>query len=306
MVIKNFLFHRVSNDEDNLWPPMRPLLFDRVIQFLKANYDLVPLEQFLHDPKAFGKIKKPATVLFDDGYKDNIEFAAPILQSYKCPASFYVVTDCIDRDLPTWTYLIDNALQKTKQEKIELNLSFVPAGIRVIKIIKEIGSDNIGQVKPWMKSLPNAQRMQILREILAQCSDVEIPSKKMMNWKDVCQLHSEGFIIGSHSHTHPMLASLADEAEIKEELSVSFKKIQQETGNKPLSISYPIGSFDERVKQESERCGYQFGLAVEQRFYKNFPLDKYEIPRVELYQEAWWKTKMRISGIYGSMRRLWK
>ena len=42
--------------------------------------------------------------MFDDGYKDNIEYAAPILRQFKCPASFYVVTDCIDRNVPTWTY----------------------------------------------------------------------------------------------------------------------------------------------------------------------------------------------------------
>jgi peptidoglycan/xylan/chitin deacetylase (PgdA/CDA1 family) len=182
----------------------------------------------------------------------------------------------------------------------------VPQQLRVDK--KNSGNEpgNIKEVKPWMKSLPNTQRIQILAEILAQCNDVDLPQNKMMNWNEVRQLSTGGFIIGSHSHTHPMLASLADAGEIKTELTVSFEKINTATGKEPLSISYPIGSFDERVKSISLQSGYKFGLAVEQKFYKTHPQDLYAIPRVELYQEAWWKTRMRMSGIYSSIRQVWK
>ncbi|MEI2824763.1 MAG: polysaccharide deacetylase family protein, partial [Chitinophagaceae bacterium] len=78
---------------------------------------------------AFASEKKIATVLFDDGYKDNLEMAAPILSKYKCPASFYVVTDCIDRNIPTWTYILDDRFSKTRKEKIELDFDFVPRKI---------------------------------------------------------------------------------------------------------------------------------------------------------------------------------
>jgi len=306
MVIRNFLFHRVSDEVDSLWPPMKPELFNRIIKFLTQKYDVVPLESFLQNPVAFGKLRNPATILFDDGYKDNIEFAAPILQRYNCPASFYVVTDCIDRNIPTWTYLVDNAFQQTKLPKVELDFEFVPQQLRAVKKSSAEGSGNIKEVKPWMKSLPNTQRIKILAEILAQCTDVVLPQNKMMNWDEVRQLSYGGFIIGSHSHTHPMLASLADAAEIQTELTVSFEKICTAIGKQPLSISYPIGSFDERVKNISLQSGYKFGLAVEQEFYKTHPQDLYAIPRVELYQEAWWKTRMRMSGIYSSIRQLWK
>ena len=54
-------------------------------------------------------------ILFDDGYKDNLDFAAPILSRYQCPASFYVVTQCIDQNIPTWTYQVDYLFQYTRQ-----------------------------------------------------------------------------------------------------------------------------------------------------------------------------------------------
>jgi peptidoglycan/xylan/chitin deacetylase (PgdA/CDA1 family) len=75
-------------------------------------------------------------------------------------------------------------------------------------------------------------------------------------------------------------------------------------GEKPVTISYPIGSWDERVVNASAKAGYQFGLAVEQRFYKPDTDNLFTIPRVELYNEAWWKARLRISGLYQTVKKL--
>src|SRR5688572_26975157 len=99
MVLKNFLFHRVASDQDNLWLAMTTSLFESIIKLLNRRYKVVLLEKFLEEPEAYRKSGPLATVLFDDGCKDNISIAAPILQRYKCPASFYIVTNSIDSGL---------------------------------------------------------------------------------------------------------------------------------------------------------------------------------------------------------------
>lgn len=306
MMLKNFLFHRVSEETDLLWPPMKPAHFERIIAYLTRHYQVVPLEGYLTEPSAFSAKRPLATVLFDDGYKDNIEYAAPVLKKYNCPASFYIVTDCIDRNVPTWTYLVDNLFQQTGVKNIQLEFDFVPRHLSSISLAEGNRSPGVKAIKPWMKSLSNNRRIQIMQALTGQCADVPMPENKMMNWDDIRQMDQDGFIIGSHSHTHPMLASLESEAEIKDELNISFLKISAATGKAPLSISYPIGSFDERVKRISAEAGYQFGLAVKQQFYRSSAHDHFEIPRVELYQEPWWKTKARVSGIYSTIRRIWK
>lgn len=303
MIIRNFLFHRVTNEEDAMWPPMKPALFSKIIQYLVKNYSVVALEQFLDNPDAYKSKKQLATISFDDGYKDNIEFAVPILQQYKCPASFYIVTDCIDNNLPTWTYLVDSVFQQTRKENIEFEQNFVPDKFKNIKINTGAAANSLlKQVKPWMKSLSNPQRVAITNEILEQCNDVQLPHGKMMSWGDICQLKDNGFIIGSHSHTHPMLASLQEEDEIIDELRISMQRLTEETGQKPLSISYPIGSFDERVIRLSKEQGYQYGLAVEQKYF-NYPSNTMAIPRVELYQQNWWKVKLHLTGNYWNRLR---
>jgi len=288
-----------------LWPPIKPPLFAEIIKYLNQHYAIVPLEHYLLDPGAFQTSRKIATVLFDDGYKDNIEFAAPILKKIKCPASFYVVSDCIDKNIPTWTYIIDHLFQETGKDRIELPYEFTPERFKLFYLKKnEDRNPLIKEIKPWVKKLPNPQRLLIIQTLLDQCRDVPVPANKMMSWNDIRQLAAEGFTIGSHSHTHPLLASLQDEMEISDELRISGKRIREESGKFPLTISYPNGSFDERVVRLSAKEGYTYGQAVEQRFFSTERDDNFKIPRVELYQEPWWKVKMRISGIYGRIKKI--
>lgn len=307
MLIRNFLFHRVSEETDNMWPPMTPDLFARTVQYLENKYSVVALEHFLEDPASCKSKRQIATISFDDGYKDNIEFAAPILKKYNCPASFYIVTDCIDRNIPTWTYLIDAVFQQTVKTGLSLEYDFVPEKFKDIRLrINASANPLVKEVKPWMKSLSNPQRVIITNGILQQCDDVQLPADKMMNWNDIRQLGTAGFIIGSHSHTHPMLASLQQESEITGELKISAQRIKTETGKAPLTISYPIGSFDERVMRLSKEQGYKYGLAVEQKYF-SYPSNSMSIPRVELYQEGWWKIKLHLTGNYWNrLRRIVK
>jgi peptidoglycan/xylan/chitin deacetylase (PgdA/CDA1 family) len=284
-----------------MWPPMKPDLFAAIIRHLKKHFEVVPLEAWLADPKAFDNTKKLATVLFDDGYKDNIEFAAPILRENECPASFYIVTDSIDRNVPTWTYVVDHAFRHSKKPFFHFDGHEVPANLKKIKA----GSPDIRSVKPWMKKLSNPARLGMIAQLMSQCNDIPPIVRIMMNWDDITTMKNEGFIIGSHSHTHPMLASLPDENEIREELQLSYDRIREKLGEAPATISYPIGSFDERVIRLSKETGYTYGLAVEQRFYNDASHDIMQIPRVELYQEPWWKVRSRISGIYSGLKKIW-
>lgn len=306
MLVKNFLFHRVSEEIDKLWPPMRPALFEEIIKTLLKNHTIICLEELLNASSGVSASKPFATVLFDDGYKDNIDYAAPILKKYSCPASFYVVTDCIDKNIPTWTYLIDHALQKTTVPELSLPFTYVPPELKLIRLpIDKLSNPQVTKVKPWMKSLSNKKRREVLQTILNQCKDVYAPENKMMNWNDIRELKQDGFHIGSHSHTHPMLGTLEDETEINDELSISFNRIKDETAESPRTISYPIGSYDERVIKLAKKNGYKWGLAVEQKFYLTHKDTQFTIPRVELYQEPWWRISMRISGMYTRLKQLW-
>lgn len=284
---------------------MQPALFEKIIRYLTGNFKVVLLEDYLKDPSLYKREKNLATVCFDDGYKDNIEKAAPILLRHRCPASFYIVTDCIDRNIPTWTYITDHFFQQGINNKLLLENDFVPEFLQRMEWNNaEEATDWGKKVKPWMKNLPNTQRLWVMQQLEHQNNGKVIPRNMMMNWSEVKELQEAGFYIGSHSFSHPMLANLASEDEIYNELIISSERIQQQLGEKPLTISYPIGSWDARVISASQKAGYKYGLAVEQRFYKPGTDHLFTIPRVELYNESWWKSRLRISGLYQTVKKL--
>jgi len=45
----------------------------------------------------------------------------------------------------------------------------------------------------------------------------------------------------------------------------------------------------------SKKAGYKFGLAVKQKLFNPSTDNFFEIPRIELYNESWLKTRLRIS-----------
>ena len=233
--------------------------------------------------------------MFDDGYKDNIEHAAPILEKYNCKASFYVVTDCIDQNKPTWTYILEYIFQYTSIADVKIAFGFLPNELIVDQLVnKEARMKYVSKLKPFLKKISHEDRNVILNYLINSYHDVTVP-KLMMDWNDLKMLKRAGHYIGSHTATHCMLETMTDENEIRKELMDSALAIQKHLGYFPLTISYPIGSFNENVKRLSKEAGYKIGLAVKQNWYDPDKDDLFEIPRIELYNEAWWKTKWRIT-----------
>ena len=95
--------------------------------------------------------------------------------------------------------------------------------------------------------------------------------------------------------SHSMLGTNNDNKEVLDELILSGQIIKKNLGHFPDTISYPVGSYNSKTKELAKEAGYKIGLAVNQRLYNPKDQDFYEVPRIELYNESWFKTKMRIS-----------
>lgn len=302
-MVSNFLFHRVNPNRDQLWDPMDNRLFERCLSYLKNHFELVRLEDYA--PHTLRSEKdRLATIMFDDGYKDNFTEAAPVLNKYNIKASFYVVTDCIDFNIPTWTHELEYRFAHTSRAVIDLPFSSLPISLQHATFASAAERINyVRRLKPVLKTISHRERTQLLAAVKHQLPDVELPLI-MMSWDDCRALVSEGHYIGSHTVSHGMLGTMEDDAEVVHELLGSKKRIEQELGYSPKTISYPVGSYNDRVKKLAEKGGYTIGLAVNQTRYNPEHHDCFEIPRIELYNEPWLKTKLRITNRLEHLKRL--
>jgi peptidoglycan/xylan/chitin deacetylase (PgdA/CDA1 family) len=88
-------------------------------------------------------------------------------------------------------------------------------------------------------------------------------NKECLTWKEVRKLRAQGIQFGSHTVNHPVLYASSWE-EIKNQLSLSQKKLGQELGEAVTSFAYPYafpqqdqrftGAFKKLLQEEGYRC----------------------------------------------------
>ncbi|MFE6332905.1 polysaccharide deacetylase family protein [Streptomyces sp. NPDC057798] len=83
----------------------------------------------------------------------------------------------------------------------------------------------------------------------------------MLDWDQVRDLAAAGVEIGGHSHTHPQLDQLPDDA-LRRELIVCKEMVSDRLGAVPASFAYPYGYSSRRVREAVRETGYAQALAV--------------------------------------------
>jgi peptidoglycan/xylan/chitin deacetylase (PgdA/CDA1 family) len=237
--------------------------FARQMKWLKQNTrilsekDLINLITTAADSHEKSKIPLVA-ITFDDGYLDNYTLAYPVLKSLNIQAIFFVCTAMItDRRLWWWdivAYLI-NKCQKPFIVMDNWHHDFLTERSGTIQFFQSA-----------MKKLSAVQINQCIEDISNAC-DVALPSidlqdRELMNWNQIREMSSNQMTVASHTHTHPTLALLSN-LEMQEELVLSKKILENQLGQRVLSISYPFGDhcyIPSVVQTIARNCGYQLGF----------------------------------------------
>jgi hypothetical protein len=98
-----FAYHRIGPLDptyDSGFRDATPEQFDEQLRFLKQGFDVIGLD----DIEAAVRRGRGRYVLltFDDGYRDNIEQALPILVRHRLPATLFVTSGFLDRREIAW------------------------------------------------------------------------------------------------------------------------------------------------------------------------------------------------------------
>ncbi len=295
--LKVFLFHRVSPVKDLIWAPIEPDNFKKILAYINRTYEVVPLSKYLLGDYLPKTSKPLCSIDFDDGYKDFLIYALPLLKEYDFPSTMHIVTDCANQNLPPWTYILNHLLINTTKRLININSDTLPVTLSRPKWKDRYDRINYAQqLNIYLKSIPNYQRERIYAEILEQINDVSMPYGLMLTWDEINTLRNCNCEIGSHTKTHPMLSNELTFEEICFELQTSGHEIEKNTGTFPDIISYPFGGYNNLVTKASAFTGYKIGLTVNPYTYDGSGINLFEIPRISLYNESLLKTKLRANG----------
>jgi peptidoglycan/xylan/chitin deacetylase (PgdA/CDA1 family) len=232
-----FTYHRVNDLGDEFQPAMPTHVFERQIRYVAAHYTVLAVEDVV-DRMSSGRIPRDAVAItFDDGYRDNLTHAAPILARFRVPATVFLATGFIGSGEVPWYDRLAIALKRTTRRSVsspsgeELPLTSVTARVAAL-----------GRLQTDFKTLPEAQFQTSLASVLEGLGVSAEPSRKdlMLSWDDVLALHGLGFRIGAHTVTHPILSRVSVER-AREEILESRRAIEAAVGLAPKAFAYPNG-----------------------------------------------------------------
>jgi peptidoglycan/xylan/chitin deacetylase (PgdA/CDA1 family) len=278
------LYHRVADDPiDSQLLAVSPKNFEEQLSVLAASYRVAPLRQLLE--KAGGGPLPDGTVAitFDDGYRDNLVNALPILERFGMHATIFVTSGMIGADEEFWWDAVENIFLTGRPlpDSLRIHVNDVTK-VWPLTSAKErlLAHDEICSI---LRSLPPNQIRQAVEGLFgwAGADPRPRPSHLTLNRDELRLLAaSPGIEIGSHTISHGRLSPLSSSEEFHEMLT-SKRTLEEITGKTVDIVSYPFGSagdFSRQTTESAATAGYRFGIANIQADLHT-PLDPFAVPR---------------------------
>lgn len=295
-------FHRLTSQPDPFFPGLPVEIFANQVEFLARHYTLADLAGLIRQLDNGRAIPKNAVVLtFDDGYRDNYEFAFPILQRYQIPATIFLTTAFVSRQDVLWNDKICFALKHTKCTEMTINCDgerhfWLHTMKQRLAAAKEI---------LWhLFHVPHAEKLAFIDGLLTQLAIHDFGElwESMLTWDQIRRMKKGGVNFGAHTVTHPVLSRLPlDQA--REEILRSRQTIEREIDAPVDLFAYPVGrpvDFNLGLKALVQELGFK--AAVTTIFGTNTTeTDRYALHRGGLDEEdlaifackqCWYKFSM--------------
>ena len=246
-------YHQVLPDLNRL-PANSPFLghavstnrFEEQIRFLSENYDVVSLDDIGKEvsEKSDGFV---VAVTFDDGYKDNLTYALPILEKYNVPATIFVTTMYPEGD--TWIWWME--LWQTLEKRTSFWVESFENKKRWHFRNNEDRARCYSSLRSKLLKLDHSDRVDFMEEITGATSRPQYPNNTL-TWDEIKSLDRHRLIdIGAHTHTHANLSVLSHDA-AKEEMLLSKKRLEKELKCSIKHFAYPFGGRKEAGQRERE------------------------------------------------------
>ncbi len=182
-------YHRISENVLNPWT-ISPQAFRRQIEWLKANYEIVSLEQ-CQSRMVSGENRRPSVAItFDDGYAENCQWALPYLLEQNIPFTYFVT--------------LGNVLsQSAFRHDIECNAPLSPNSIEQIRELADAGVEIGGHTRTHIDLGTVADPEVLADEVFGSMDEMSELIKKPIRYF--------AFPFGQLSNLNPVVFQMARE-----------------------------------------------------------------------------------------------
>lgn len=289
-----FMLHHVVPGQPAAFAPNRiltitPEFLELVVQHVKAHgFDIVTMDE-AHERMASGTsgARRFATFTFDDGYRDNIEHALPVLEQYDVPMTVYLTPDfCDGKGLAWWL-----TLERVMTVSDEIRVPFA-AGDKVLSLrTTEEKWSAYREIYPWLRAMPDSGIQETVNAWVAEAGvDPYAACRELvLSWDEVRAAAKHPLVtFGAHTMTHTALAKCSDE-EARWQIQASIEHLEHELGGHCRHFAYPygdLGSAGEREFELARDAGLRTAVTTQKGLIGNDVRDRLTaLPRLSLNGE---------------------
>ncbi|QJR18951.1 polysaccharide deacetylase family protein [Pelagibacterium halotolerans] len=308
-----FTLHRVLPDAPAAFSPnsilqIRPDFLEAVIvRARKAGFDIVDLDEAVR--RVAAQEAKPFIVLtFDDGYRDNLVHALPILRRHAAPFTLYIPTGLVDGVGLVWWQALEDII--AANEVVVFQMPEGPHYGDAATI--EQKNATFADVYERYRKMPEPAREASIRSLAQRYGlDLEAHCRDLiMDWSELKAFADEPLCtIGAHTVYHYELSKLPQD-QMRAEIGQSANVLEAQFGSRPRHLSFPIGGVAAAGPREfaaARELG--FATAVTTRpggLYVDHAAHLHALPRVSLnglFQQRRFIDVFLTAEIFTLMRR---
>ena len=308
------MMHRVRPYSSRAFEPNRlleisPEFLDAVlVRLRRAGYRLLSLDAAINEVRSGGRTDRApfAVLTFDDGYRDQLWHAVPVLTRHEAPFTFYVTPGFMERRARLWWIELEEAVRGVDSIDVEVG----GASLSLRAGTPDEKQAAFTQVYRRLRTCSEEELLRVTDQ-LAQTAKVDkrqIVDDLCMDWNDIAALARHPLAtIGAHTVTHPRLARIS-EAEMRTEIGASRSVLEERLGRPVVHLAYPVGDAGSAASREFDAASaFGFASAVTTRpglLYPGHADHMTALPRVSL-NGHWQKTRHVEVLLSGAAFALW-
>lgn len=291
------MYHRVVDVPHDPWGmAVSPGNFAEQLRLLKRHRTLLSTDEFIGLLDRDALPRDAVAITFDDGYLDNLRYAAPALAAEQAPATLFLTTAPMHSQQPYW-YEELSAMILDAPEPAEASLQ-LPDGEWIIRFgAREALDDARHGWRAWdaprtareaayadtwnrLRPLPPHEKPGAMARLREQLPGAIRPIDRPMTAGELAELVAPGwFTLGGHTLDHPDLPELDDAAAVAQ-IAGGKAEAEAVAGAPVAAFAYPYGRFDARVRGLVQKAGFDWACTTQHGYIRASRHDRFALPRV--------------------------
>jgi peptidoglycan/xylan/chitin deacetylase (PgdA/CDA1 family) len=257
-----------------------PDVFERHMRFLARHRRVLPMETVVK--VLAGEVEPEAgsvAITFDDGYRDNLTFVAPLLESLRLPATLYLPTSVISEGHATWPDRLYTAFRY--RTRSALAVPSIRPDAYALDVVTERRSAYSALTNAMIAADLESRRA-LLAQVVEALAPSQAPPRLLLTWDEVRTLKERHpwFALGVHG-AHHLDMTQQSEVTVRGELDRCGAEFRAEVGEPARYFAYPYNRSSAASRQALTPHGFRTAMGSGTDYFVTRRTDPLELPRIE-------------------------